>query len=384
MANILYVTTVSRTINAFLIPHIKKLIEMGHNVEIACNIDHEFSNEISMSNIKYHVIDFSRNPLNPINLKAYAQIKKLAIQNQYDLIHVHTPIASFLTRMATRKLGCVRVYTAHGFHFYKGASIINWLIYYPMELIASRWTDAIITINNEDFELATKKFKSKKNKIYKINGIGIDLKEYASSMSSKVDLREDLGIDNSTFIITVIGELIPRKNHKQILETLNQLKNESLNIKVLFAGDGPLKNEFEKYIKDNELDRLVSLLGYRNDITNLIQVSNLIALFSLQEGLPRNLMEGMSAGKPVLCTNIRGNNDLVQHEENGLLVGLNDISDTKEAILKLYFNRDLCQKLGHQGMVKVKKYEIENVLLQMENIYYDYHIRNLSVSREGV
>lgn len=366
---ILYITTVSRTINAFLIPHIKMLINNGNEVDVACNIDLPISDELKECLVKVNRIDFSRNPLSISNINAYKQIKKLIEINKYDMIHVHTPIASFITRMASRNIDLKKVYTAHGFHFYNGSSIINWGIYYPLEKIAAKWTDAIITINNEDYLLAKQKFNHENSKIYKINGIGVDLSKYSNKANDLNSFKEVLGLKEDDFIITVIAELIKRKNHKQIIDTIKVLKDKYPNIKLLLVGDGELSEQLREYINKNGLENNISMLGFRKDVDEIISISDVVGLFSFQEGLPRNLMEAMSIGKPIICTNIRGNNDLVKNDVNGILVNINDIKGTKEAVLKLYNNRELSNKFSENGKKEVKKYDIENVLKSMNDIY---------------
>ncbi|MGL5821823.1 MAG: glycosyltransferase family 4 protein [Sarcina sp.] len=362
---ILYITTVSRTINAFLIPHIKMLEENGHLVEIACNYDIGLDNELK--HIKFHNVSFSRNPLSFRNLKAIRELQILVEQEKYDIVHVHTPVASFVTRLALRKKNLEMIYTAHGFHFYNGAPIINWGIYYTLEKLASKWTDKLITINNEDFKRAKLKFENKRCKVYKINGIGIDLKEYSKEPMDLI-FKESLGIDKNDFVITVIAELIKRKNHKQIIDAIYDIDNKS-NIKILFAGNGVLTEKLKNYVKKKGLEKNIIFLGFRRDIESIISISNIIGLFSYQEGLPRNLMEAMAQGKAIICTNIRGNNDLVKDEDNGILVEINDIKATVTKLEYMYLSSELLVKMGEQSLMKVEKYKIQKVLEDMKEIY---------------
>lgn len=368
---ILYVTTVSITLNTFLIPHVKRLVEDGNEVEIASNIDVEIASDFIDMNVKHNKIEFCRNPFSISNKSAYSQIKELQRRESFDIVHVHTPVASFITRLALRNEKVKVVYTAHGFHFYKGAPFINWAIYYTLEKIASNWTDTIITINNEDFMLANNKFKNKRDKIYKIDGIGVDLINYSNNFSDLEEFKKSLGLKNDDFVITVIAELIKRKNHKQVLEAMKLVKESNKNVKVLLVGDGILSNEIDTYIQGNNMKDSVIRLGFRRDVNKIIAISDVIGLFSLQEGLPRNLMESMSLGKPIICTNIRGNNDMVQHYKNGILVEVNDVEGTKNAILEIYNNKNLMKKFGEISLKEVKKYGIQNVLNNMQNIYKD-------------
>lgn len=365
MKNILYVTTVSRTINAFLIPHIRNLVKEGNNVEIACNIDLDISEELS--DIKLNKIDFSRKPFSIDNLKAIRQIRKLYEVKNYDIVHVHTPVASFITRYALKDKLVKIMYTAHGFHFYNGASKLNWLIYYRLEKVASKWTDALITINNEDFKRAKSKFENKRCKVYKINGIGIDLKNYGKE-EFDLKFKKELGLEENDFVITVIAELIKRKNHNQIIKAMSRIEDKS-NIKVIFVGNGILLEKIKKEIEEKNLNKNIKLLGYRTDVSKIISISDVIALFSLHEGLPRNIMEGMAQGKAILCTDIRGNNDLIKDGVNGVLVKVNNYMETKNKIEYLFRNKLELNKMGYNSKMMINDYEIKNVLNNMKNIY---------------
>lgn len=379
MKKILYVTNITRPVNTFLIPHLNMLVKNGYEVHCACRIigEHKLKTSQINNKIKFHHVSFTRNPIDTDNLKAYKQILKLNKENKYDIVHVHTPIAAFITRLALRKYSLKVIYTAHGFHFFNGASILNWLMYYPLEKVAARWTDVLITMNDEDFE-RSKKFRLRNEsktclnkKIYRIDGIGVDLKEFNISNYDKCEFKKSLGLEKDDFVISVIGDLIKRKNHHQILKAISQLSNEYnyKDIKVIFAGDGILRKKIEKYIDEENLKEKVILLGYRNDINKIIGISDVVGLFSLHEGLPKNLLEAMANGKAIICTDIRGNNDLIKNNENGLLFKVNDIEETKNCIKKLYLDRNMIDKLGKENKKKISKYRIENVLSQMENIY---------------
>lgn len=371
MRKILYVTTVSRTINAFLVPHIEMLIEEGYKVDVACSIDKEIKKALVNKGVQVYDIPFSRSPLDKKNISAYKEIKSLVRKNQYDIVHVHTPVASFVTRLSLRNKNVEMIYTAHGFHFYKGASILNWLVYYPLERVAARWTDKIVTINNEDFNQANKfKLRGSKKSI-KINGVGLDLSKYALDESNKNEFRKSLGIFENDFVITVVAELIKRKNHMQLIKAIEEIRHKYENIKVLLVGDGILTEKIKEYLIEKKLENNISILGYRSDVNKIMSISDVVGLFSIQEGLPRNIMEAMAIGKPVICTDIRGNNDLVKNDYNGLLIPVNDIEKTKEAIEIMYMNRERSKKYGECGLRKVKKYDIKNVLKEMKEIVYN-------------
>ena len=203
----------------------------------------------------------------------------------------------------------------------------------------------------------------------------MDLNKYSNNSNDLREFKKSLGLKDEDFVITIIAELIKRKNHLQIIDTMKLLYKEYPNIKVLFVGKGVLKDNYKKYIEDNNLSESIKLLGFRNDVSEIINISNIIALFSLQEGLPRNLMEAMAVGKPIICTNIRGNNDLVKDNINGLLVPINDIQATKEAILKIYNDDKLAEKFSNNNINDIKKYDIKEVLNEMNLIYKDIGLK---------
>ncbi|MGL6106536.1 glycosyltransferase [Romboutsia sp.] len=249
---ILQVTTISPTLG-FLTEHIRLLISQGNEVQIATNITSDLSKGIEEQNLAINQIDFRRNPLSFQNIKAYFQIKKLQKKKEYDIVHVHTPIAAFITRFALkkfRKKGNLKiVYTAHGFHFYKGAPLKNWVIYYTAEKIASKWCDIIITMNEEDYKFATTKFNNDgSTKVFKVGGVGVDIKHYSNDYVLDTVFKESLGLKKEDFVISIIGELSHRKNQIQIIKAVEILKKEYEDIKLLIVGDGYLLDEYKEYI----------------------------------------------------------------------------------------------------------------------------------------
>ena len=367
MKKILYDCTISNTFG-FFDEHIKMLVSKNHKVDFASKKEDDINIEILNLGVNFNEITFERNPLSFNNIKAIKQIRKLVEKEKYDIVHVHTPVAAFVTRFALRDFKEIKIiYTAHGFHFYKGAPLLNWLVYYPLEKIATKWTDKLITMNNEDFERAKSNFENKRCKVFKVNGVGIDLKKYSNK---KLDLnfKKSLGVKEKDIIITVIAELIKRKNHKQIIDALAEIEDKE-NIKVLFVGGGILTEKLKSYVKGKKIDRNIIFLGDRRDVENIISVTDIIGLFSYQEGLPRSLMEGMAQGKPIICTNIRGNNDLVVDGENGMLVEIENVQETINKLEKMITSKELREKMGKRSLEKIEKYKIENVLDEMDIIY---------------
>lgn len=367
MKKILYVTTVSRTINAFLIPHIEALLDEGYKVDCACYIDKEVDERIINRGCNIFDIPFSRNPLHPKNIKAYKKLIELQSKNNYDIVHVHTPVASVYGRLLKVKFPKLKtVYTVHGFHFFKGAPFINWVIYYPIEKIMKMFTDVAITINSEDYKRA-KKFGIKN--VYNTNGVGLDLSYYNPEFYDKQECRSKFNLKEDYFVIAMIAEVNKNKNHEQMIKAIEQLVKEHKNVKVLCAGDGPLLDDIREEIKNKNLDNVINMLGFRSDINEIISCSDVGMLMSYREGLPRNIMELMAFGKPVIGTDIRGIRDLINEGENGYLVEVGDYMKTYYALDTLINDRELLNKMSENAFERANKYSVENVTRQLVEVY---------------
>lgn len=365
MKKVLYVTTVSRTINAFLIPHIEMLLDNGYEVDCACSIDKPVDKELQNKGVKIFEVPFSRNPLGIGNIKAFMRLMELQRINNYDIVHVHTPIAAIYGRLL--KLGYSNlktIYTAHGYHFLKGGSKLSWLIYYPIEKIMAKFTDVIININKEDFEITKKKLKPKK--CYLLNGVGLDLDKYKKLSSNEIqEKRKEFGLEDNDFVVLMIAELNKNKNHIQLINAIEILKEKYSNIKVFCIGDGQNKEILKQLIISKNLQNDIFMLGYRQDVNKLINISDIGILMSYREGLPRNIMEFMASGRKVIATNIRGCRDLLCNETIGTLVNVGDYEETAKAIEKYYLSRDRRFNISDE----IKKYDIESVNSELLKIY---------------
>lgn len=365
MKKVLYVTTVSRTINAFLIPHIEMLLDNGYEVDCACSIDKPVDKELQNKGVKIFEVPFSRNPLGIGNIKAFMRLMELQRINNYDIVHVHTPIAAIYGRLL--KLGYSNlktIYTAHGYHFLKGGSKLSWLIYYPIEKIMAKFTDVIININKEDFEITKEKLKPRSS--YFLNGVGLDLSKYKKLSKDEIlEKKKELGINDNDFIVLMIAELNKNKNHIQLINAMEILSTQYSNIKVFCIGDGDMREDLEQQIISRNLQNNIFMLGYRQDVNKLINISDIGILMSYREGLPRNIMEFMASGRKVIATNIRGCRDLICNETVGTLVNVGDYEETAKAIEKYYLSRDRRFNVSNE----IKKYDIESVNSELLKIY---------------
>lgn len=370
MAKVLITAHLGRHFRIFGHYDYKVLLDLGHEVHIAANFNDALDN-FNDTNVIKHQIDFSRNPYSKENLVAYRQLKNLLDENYYDLIHTQSPSGGAVTRLAargTRKKGTKILYTAHGFHFFKGASKRNWIIYFTIEKILSMYTDSIITINDEDFKNANSKLNAKSVKY--IHGVGIDLERFEpQSQEKKNALRLENNFNSNDYIFIYVGELSYRKQQDLIIKAASKVKKNLPNLKILFVGTGGLEEEYKENVKKMNLENNVIFLGYRNDVPKLMALSDVGISASRQEGLPLNIMEAMATGLPLIVTNSRGNRDLVTQNENGLIVGLSDSVEMAKAINTLYNDKNLALDFKKSNLEKVKLYSIEKVSKEMKDIY---------------
>ncbi|NLM63540.1 MAG: glycosyltransferase family 4 protein, partial [Mollicutes bacterium] len=255
---------------------------------------------------------------------------------------------------------------------FKGAPIKNWLLYYPVEKWLSRYTDCLITINDEDYECAVKK-KFKAGFIKKVNGVGIDLNKFIpQTVEKKKELRKKYGYDENDFILIYVGELNHNKNQGLIINVVDVLKNKISNIKLLLVGDGNLMGQYMNQVKKLNLEEYINFLGYRKDIPNLMAISDIAVSASRREGLPVNVMEAMATGLPLVVTDCRGNHDLIRNGENGYVVDINDVENFANVIEELYSSQELREKFRQKSQEFIKQYSIESVMKEMNEIYVKY------------
>ncbi len=271
-----------------------------------------------------------------------------------------------MVRVACRRNKDIKViYTAHGFHFYKGASWLNWLLYYPIEKWLSRYTDILITINKEDYERAKKDFKA--GRVEYVPGVGVDVEKYSGAVVDPKAKRKELGLAEDEFVLVSTGELNDNKNHKTIIQAVHKLENSS--VKYLICGKGPLDEELLYLVKELDLERQVMLLGYRTDIIEINHVADVFVFPSFREGLSVALMEAMACGLPVVCSDIRGNRDLIEDGKGGFLVEPSSVDDFIQAIRKLAQDDSLRVSARLYNKSKVEDYDMDIVLKKMKSIY---------------
>lgn len=369
---VLFVATVVKThIMEFHLPYLRFFQERGWETDVAAGNDYENPADCIIPYCdRFFEVPFERNPLKLGNVRAYRRLKALIDSGGYDIIHCHTPVGGALTRLAARdarKRGTRVIYTAHGFHFYRGAPLLNWFVYYPAEKWLSRYTDTLITINREDYAAAQRFYAGE---VRYVHGVGVDTRRFAPTVD-RARKRAELGLRDSDFALLSVGELIPRKNHAVVLRALSELKKSGKlnNIRYLVCGQGILREKLEALARELEISGAVRFLGYRDDIAEICAVCDLFVFPSKQEGLPVALMEAMSTGLPCVCSEIRGNSDLIRNGENGCLVRSTP-QTFANVIWELYEDKDMGVRFAQRAHDEIGKYDIDVVMREMEAAYF--------------
>ena len=383
MKKALVLASVASMIDQFNMPNIRLLIDMGYHVDVACNfVNGSTCSDEKVSQLKAVLdslgvgcfqIDFARNVLKVSqNLKAYCQTRRIVKEGRYDLIHSHSPIGGLLSRLAARDMrigngGSTKViYTAHGFHFFKGAPLLNWMIFYPIEWVSSYLTDTLITITKEDYARATERMHA--GKVEYIPGVGIDVKKFRAEVPVEVKLqkRQELGVGVDDMMVLSVGELNKNKNHEVVLRAIAKLGRKDVH--YVIAGRGALKEYLENLAVELGIGNQFHLLGFRTDIKELYKVADVFAHPSFREGLSVAVMEAMASEMPIVCTAIRGNTDLIDEGKGGYLFNPADVDGAYTALKQVVDNVDR-KALGLYNTKKAEGLDVHVILDKMKEIY---------------
>ncbi|PPS39826.1 glycosyltransferase [Chroococcidiopsis sp. TS-821] len=370
MPKLLIVTTIPATVRAFLLPYIKHFRAQGWQVDAMAQGITDCS-ECTTACDRVWDVEWSRNPLDPRNfIAAPHQIQQVLTQQNYDLVHVHTPVAAFVTRYAIHRWQHPTkpkvIYTAHGFHFYRGGSPVKNTIFLTLEKLAGRWTDYLVVINREDEQAAKQQKIVPAAKIRYMPGIGVDTNYYspqAVAQSDVMQLRQELGLTPEHPLFLSIAEFIPRKRHRDLLQAFALLPPHA---HLALAGTGVLQTQMQRLADRLGIAERVHFLGLRQDIPVLIRASVATVLVSAQEGLPRSVMESLSLEVPVIGTKIRGIQDLLEAE---LLVELGDVNAIARAMTWVLDRPQAAQTLGKRGRDRIANYDLRQVVAMHEKLY---------------
>lgn len=367
---ILLVATVQSHICQFHRPLVQMLHDHGCAVHVAArdNLAEKNGLKLDFADEVYDV-PFARSPLSRSNFRAFRQLKSLMKQGEYDVVHCNTPVGGILARLAARsarRRGCKVIYTAHGFHFLKGGSIKSWILYYPIEKLMCRYTDLLITINDEDYALAKKHFP-----VYAehIHGVGANSERYVPvSVEEQNMLKERLGCGGNTILLCT-GELNENKNQVVAIQAMPSVVKEHPNVRLLLAGNGPLEEHLADEIQRLEMNDYIELLGYKTNLQDYVKASDLIISCSKREGLPLNIVEGMLCEKAVVASINRGHRELVEDEVTGCLLPADDAMAFGSTIASLLFQPNRVCEMGKLGRKRAKAYTDKAVYRELEEVY---------------
>lgn len=376
MQKALMIASVASMIDLFNMDNIKILLDLGYNVDVICNF--EYGSITSQKRVEEFKLELEKKGINAIHcpiprsiwkindiLKSIKLVQKYKKNRQYDLVHCHSPIGGVISRIVfANDQNSHVIYTAHGFHFFNGAPLLNWLLYYPIEKFFSKYTDTLITINEEDYT-RSKTFKANRN-IY-VHGIGINTLEIDSHKKNKKEKLKEFNFSNDDLILFSAGQLNRNKNHELVLRSIAKLNNN--NIKYLLCGFGELENYLKNLADELNISNQVIFAGFRKDVKELLHIADIFIFPSLREGLSVALMESLAAGLPVICSKIRGNTDLIQEDKGGYHVSPYDIDKMSYLINKLADDEELRIKMGNFNKNFIKKFDIKNISNEMRKIY---------------
>ncbi len=380
MKKVLMLAHVASMIDLFNKENISILSSLGYHVDVICNFEkgnvtsdyrvQKFRKKLDLNGIGTYHAPIPRSIFSIRELYySYKIISNLAKENNYLIIHCQSPIGGVLARLACkneRKNGTKIIYMVHGFHFYKGAPLINWILYYPIERICSKFTDCLITINKEDYLLAKDKMNKAKQIRY-VPGVGIDIDKINCKAINKDEMRKRFKIPTDSFIIISVGELNRNKNHEVIIKAIASLRNDK--IYYIICGKGNLTDSLKKLVRELRIEDKVIFLGYREDVIEINKMSDVFAFPSKREGLSVSLMEAMACGLPVICSRIRGNVDLIDNMLGGIWTEHSDVAGYANAIECIYNDRELGLAFGKYNLKRIKEYDLKSVRALMKDIY---------------
>ena len=346
--------------------------ELGY--KLYCGQNRKYADKVACTN--FDVTFYDQHVFRSIfalrdNYKAYRNCCNfLKAHPDIEVIHCNTPIGGVIGRLCGWKFRKKVIYTAHGFHFYKGAPLKNWLLFYTAEKMLARMTDVIITINQEDYELASRRFKLRKGgKVCYVPGVGIDLGQYENATANREEKRRELGLTDGDIALFSMGDLVSRKNYPLAIKAIAAAANNRLH--YFICGDGAERENLKRLAAELNITGQIHFLGYRNDVKELLKAADIFLFTTLQEGLPRSLMEAMASGLPCVVSKIRGNTDLITDGKNGYLCSLNDYTEFSERIILLAKDVVLRERLGKQALLSVQALDIEHIKDEMKNIFTD-------------
>lgn len=376
----LMAVSVASMIDQFNLPNLQLMQEAGYEVHVACNFKKgntcdqtqivRLQARLKKMGVVYHQWDCPRSPCAVwACIRAYRQMAYLARKYLFAWIHCQSPVGGALARIAAHRLGIRVLYTAHGFHFCRGAPWRNWALFYPAEKLLADWTDVLVTVNEEDYQLAKQRFGA--GQVERIAGVGIDVERYAPNerdcVKNKRTLCRKFRIPEDTLVILSVGELSKRKNHRLVLQALARLGRR--DICYLICGQGSGKRRLQRYARRLGVGHLLRIVGYQRDMPWIYHGADLFVFPSVREGMPVALMEAMAAGLPCIVSDIRGNRELIT--DAFLRFPPDSLRQLEKLLLQMILDAARREKCGRENQEKIRAYGLEVVQKKMGRIYQE-------------
>ncbi len=385
MKKALFITTISGFLPQFEKNDVKILQEKGYRIHYASNFHnpvYEFDkNELEAQGIVMHHIDIAKSPVRVVtNIRAFFQLKRIIDREQIDLIHCHNPMGGVVGRCAaffSRQKPYV-VYTAHGFHFYKGAPKINWILFYTAEKLLSRCTDRLVTINREDYERAKKFPLRAGGGASQIHSVGVDRERFCPRPKLREEKRKLLHIPHDAFHIVTAAELNDNKNQKVIIEAIAATGRKDIFYSI--CGKGPNKDALCRLAKQRGLETQVRVLGYRTDMEEILATADCFAFPSIREGLGIAAVEALCCGVPLIVADNRGTREYAVEGYNSIIKKADDVDGFCEAIERLSTDREYLSLLAGNSRKSAEKFGIEKTGETMRGIY---GMADAAIGRKG-
>ena len=380
MGKVLNVATVASNLNQFDRENLKILKDLGYDIHIACNFNegnswsqhalYDFQKFLAGLDAEYFDVGFSRNITDFSSLRrSYKTLLQIVRENDYDFLHCHTPVASAICRMVARKTGIKVIYTAHGFHFFKGAPLKYNLLFKNVEKHLAKHTDMLITMNQEDLQAAEKFRLRKGGSVKYIPGVGLDVDAIKNRVVDREEKRREIDVPADATVIITVAELIVRKNYPAAIKAFAESADE--NSYYVICGTGPLEDELKELAESLGVIDRIRFLGYRSDVYDILKTADIFLFTSTQEGLPVAVMEAMAAGLPCVISDIRGSNELVADSKGGFVIDYTDIGTFSQKIKLLIQNPALQSKMGEYNQIKINEFNREKVNILMRENYLE-------------
>lgn len=374
----LIVTTISGFVPQFAMNDVRILQSEGYEVHYASNFRnpiYSFDKKmLKEQGIILHQVDIFKSPIKlRRHLSAIKQLVNIIDTEKINLVHCHNPMGGVDGRYAAHysKMKPVTIYTAHGFHFYKGAPTINWLLYYTMERWMAHKTDILVTINKEDYK-RSKKFHLKKNGLVRqIHGVGVDMKRFKASndISKTGSIRDSIGVPRDAFHIVTAAEINDNKNQLVVIKAIAQCEYDDIYYSL--CGKGPEEKKLRKLIDELGLQDRVRLLGYRTDMDEILRSADCFAFPSIREGLGVAAIEALSSSVPLIVADNRGTREYAVSEENAYICDSSDVDEFKRAIVELHDDAEKRKLMAERCRDSVRKFSKDNNNTLMTSIYHE-------------